>query len=371
MIRRITTHLAKPFLTIQGKTVLQTVVLTLLLAVFPLTACSSPVDAITGTSPNANSATTATMVGLTTELSTQSTIESTDSATTAELAAYSAAAPKVSSETTAMAAPMPSLTQKPTTTVTSKPTAAITPKPTGVTLETTANITPKPATTTNATTAAAPQLTGSSLKGRLVVLDPGHQSKPDPELEPIAPGSETLKPHTSAGTRGVVTKRPEYEINLEIALKVKARLEAQGCIVRMTRTVNDVQISNIERALFAISFQPDAFLRLHCDYSSKPAFTGVGTFVPITGPYAAQMPEWGQQLAADISAATGAVNRGVIANANYTGLNWADSAPSFLLEMGFMSNADEDRLLCDPIYQHKIAAGIERFVARMPIRDRS
>ncbi len=217
--------------------------------------------------------------------------------------------------------------------------------------------------------AAEPKPTAtSSLKGRVVVLDPGHQTKADPELEPIAPGSEKLKPRTSSGTRGVATKRYEYEINLEIALKLKSRLEAQGCIVYMTRTENDVRISNIERAQYAVSLQPDLFLRLHCDGSSNPDVRGIRIFVPVTGPYSDQLPKWGDQLGSEISRATGAPFRGTKANAEYTGLNWADSVPSFLLEMGYMSNPEEDVLLCDPVYQHRISAGIVDFIAGMPPR---
>jgi N-acetylmuramoyl-L-alanine amidase len=55
----------------------------------------------------------------------------------------------------------------------------------------------------------------------------------------------------------------------------------------------------------------------------------------------------------------------VNASSNYTGLNWATDIPAFLLEMGFMSNPAEDRLLSDPDYQARICQGIANFCIKL------
>jgi N-acetylmuramoyl-L-alanine amidase len=283
--------------------------------------------------------------------------------------------------TTAPSMPATSATTSTTTpsktttmaTTTTKTTSTANPSPT-IAPTTQVSATPKPTvavSTPAAATEPAPEIvTGSLLKGHVVVLDPGHQAEADRELEPVAPGSEILKHKTSSGTKGVLTRRYEYEVNLEIALKLKSRLEAQGCVVHLTRTEHNVKISNIERAQFAVSKQPDLFLRLHCNYSSNPEVRGIRIYIPVTGAYAVQLPKWSNQLGSELSKTTGAPFRGTKASSDYTGLNWADSVPSFLLEMGYMSNAAEDLLLNDPVYQHKIAAGIVNFVAGMPIRKR-
>jgi len=200
-----------------------------------------------------------------------------------------------------------------------------------------------------------------------VVIDPGHQQKANYELDPLAPGSTEMKPKTKAGTSGVATGRPEYEVNLEIALLLRTWLESQGCTVYMTRTSNDVNISNIERAQFARDHQPDVYMRLHCDGSTDASRNGVGVFVADTGVYVDQLPGWGQQLTNCVCQATGARAGKVNASSNYAGLNWANDMPSFLLEMGYMTNPDEDRRLSDPVYQAKICQGIVDFVALMPI----
>ena len=143
-------------------------------------------------------------------------------------------------------------------------------------------------------------------------------------------------------------------------------LEAQGCTVYMTRTSHEVNISNIERAQFAVGKKADVFLRIHCNGSNDPSVHGVKTYVGETGPFADRLPQWGRLLSACQSTTTGAKNLGVDISSRYTGLNWAAAVPSFLLEMGFMSNADEDRLLSDAAYQDQICRGIVDFVQQMP-----
>ena len=54
---------------------------------------------------------------------------------------------------------------------------------------------------------------------------------------------------------------------------------------------------------------------------------------------------------------TGSRNRGVSIVDNMTGLNWSQ-VPVTIVEMGFLSNPGEDRLLSSEDYQNKIFQGI-------------
>ncbi len=210
-------------------------------------------------------------------------------------------------------------------------------------------------------------ISGPDLTGYVVVLDPGHQETPNREQEPLSPTMSGSKDKVSSGTSGVITGRPEYEVNLEIGLLLREYLENLGCAVYMTRTENDVNISNIERAQYALSYTPDAYIRLHCDGSSDPNRKGIGVFIADSGKLKGKLPGWADLLGEALSAATGAAYRGYNASSRYSGLNWATDIPGFLLEMGYMSNQEEDLLLSDPAYQLKICAGIADFVSQMPL----
>ena len=61
-------------------------------------------------------------------------------------------------------------------------------------------------------------------KNFIVAIDAGHQLKGNNEKEPIGPGALESKPKVSQGTTGIVTKIPEYQMTLEISLKLKEAL---------------------------------------------------------------------------------------------------------------------------------------------------
>lgn len=56
-------------------------------------------------------------------------------------------------------------------------------------------------------------------------------------------------------------------------------------------------------------------------------------------------------------AATGCDSRGVWETDTMSGINWSE-VPVTILELGFMSNPEEDRRMPDKAYQKRMAAGI-------------
>lgn len=118
------------------------------------------------------------------------------------------------------------------------------------------------------------------MAGKIIGIDPGHQTDEDTGLEPLLPDSERTKPRMTKGAVGVKTGASECQINLAIGLKLKSMLEAGGASVVMTRTTNDVNISNIERAQLMNQNQVDCWVRLHCDASSSERTSGAHGLIP-------------------------------------------------------------------------------------------
>jgi len=195
----------------------------------------------------------------------------------------------------------------------------------------------------------------------VVAIDAGHQGKGDMRLEPIGPGSKTRKPRVAGGTRGVVTRKRESTINLQVALKLRTALEKRGVKVVMIRTKQDVNISNSKRAKIASAANADLCIRLHCDGSPNSEVNGVLMLVPAknkwTGPITSASLRAGKDVQKATVKATGAKNRGISKRGDMTGFNWS-KVPCIVVEMGVMTNAAEDRKLASKGYQTKLAGGM-------------
>ena len=240
-------------------------------------------------------------------------------------------------------------------------TPAVTPAPTATAISAT------DATATAASTAeptATPEPTQTPrLYGLRIGIDPGHQEHANSEKEPVAPNSSETKAKVSSGTAGVSTGIAEYITDLEVALKLREALEAQGCEVYMTREVNDIDISNLERAEMMNELGVDLVLRLHCDGATDKSANGIGMFVRATGEKQEESEAAAKVLLEAMSEATGAKARGVFLRDTYTMNNWS-VVPCILVECGFMSNPEEDEKLNDPDYQNLLVQGMVEGIAR-------
>lgn len=195
------------------------------------------------------------------------------------------------------------------------------------------------------------------LSGVKIGLDPGHQRHSNREQEPVSPGSSETKKKVSSGTQGVASGVPEYEVNLAIGLRLRDLLEEQGAEVIMTRETHDVDISNAERAQIFNKAKTDYALRLHCDGSDETSKHGAFVLVPDENPYLEECSRAAQLLIDAYCEETGAENRGLSVRDDQTGFNWCDRM-IINIEMGYMSNREEDLKLTDSDYQEKMAQGL-------------
>ena len=197
---------------------------------------------------------------------------------------------------------------------------------------------------------------------KTIVIDPGHQRKGDNSKEPIGPGASEQKAKVTTGVTGVSTGQTEAELNLKVGLLLQKELEKRGYNVIMVRTTNDVNISNSERAEIANNANADAFVRIHADSVDSSSVTGMSTLCQTSkNPYNANLAETSYDLSKKVLdnmvKATGAKSRGVTKTDNMSGINWA-KVPTTIIEMGFLSNPEEDKKLNTEEYQKKIVNGI-------------
>lgn len=198
--------------------------------------------------------------------------------------------------------------------------------------------------------------------GKLIAIDAGHQAKGNSEKEPIGPGASTSKAKVASGTAGVSTGLPEYKLNLAVSLELKEELLARGYRVYMVRETHDVNISNAERAEMANNSGADIFVRVHANSLSDSSVRGALTMcMTKDNPYNANLYSKSSALSRlvtdGICAQTGFKNRGVQEVDTMSGINWC-KIPVTIVEMGFMSNPEEDQLMASAEYQEKIAKGI-------------
>lgn len=196
----------------------------------------------------------------------------------------------------------------------------------------------------------------------IVAIDPGHQRKSSPTQEPIGPGASQTKEKVAAGTLGRYSGLAEYELNLKVGLLLRNELENRGYRVIMTRIENDVDISNAERAMIAEAANADIFVRIHANGSVDPSDSGALTIcMTPDNPYCARLYEESRRLSEavldSLTVETGAAKRGVWETDAMSGINWASMLVT-IIEMGFMSNEEEDRLMATTEYQKKMAHGI-------------
>jgi N-acetylmuramoyl-L-alanine amidase len=207
---------------------------------------------------------------------------------------------------------------------------------------------------------------------RTVVIDPGHGGS---EIGAVGPGGLT-----------------EKYLVLDIANRLSNMLVGRlGIDARMTRET-DVDKALEERTAFANNLKADIFISIHANSYRGRGVRGAETFFlsdratddeamrlaaiendalelrgPALGDSDLQMLLWdmaqtahlqessvlAEMIQSNLNTLGGAADRG-IKQAPFRVLKGANM-PAVLVEVGFLSNPDEERLLADPSYRQRIA----------------
>lgn len=196
---------------------------------------------------------------------------------------------------------------------------------------------------------------------KIVVIDPGHSSKGNKEMEKQSPDSDVMKIKDPGGAQGISTGTPEYVVAMSVSLKLKNLLEQHNVKVIMTKTQDYESPGNIERAEVGNANNADLSIRIHCDSADAKSARGASMLIPAPIGYAKNISvisnQYGQIILKNLVSTAGMNNRGVFERNDLTGFNWS-KVPVVLVEMGFMSNPEEDKFLNNDNYQNKIAEGL-------------
>jgi N-acetylmuramoyl-L-alanine amidase len=209
----------------------------------------------------------------------------------------------------------------------------------------------------------------------VIVVDPGHDLRANSDTEPIGPGSSIMKIKDGGGTHGVVSGLTEAELNLRVGLRLRTLLERAGVRVVMTRTKTaGTSMGNIARARIANQARAKLFLRIHADGLTDRSARGTHTLYPVlrrgwTDDVYASSKRAARIVQSELVRALGFPDRGLNERSDFTGFNWSN-VPVILVEMGFMTNPTDDRLLATAAYQRRAALGLcrgaLRFIGRAP-----
>jgi N-acetylmuramoyl-L-alanine amidase len=188
----------------------------------------------------------------------------------------------------------------------------------------------------------------SGAQTKVIVIDPGHNF-----------GGDDGAYATNNGTTYA-----ERDLNMQVAVKVKAKLEAQGYKVIMTRNPSDRETVEVTESLtkrvnIANTARADLFVSIHHN-SASPAASGIEVYYSskpqdeaFGSSYSDSRLSTSMNLASSISVSmannTGAINRGAKDGNLFVCRN--TSMPAVLIECGFITNPDEAQKLAASYYQ--------------------
>lgn len=229
-----------------------------------------------------------------------------------------------------------------------------------VTSTNTENTTEKKATESSTT---KPTEKKGILSGFKVLLDAGHGCSGN-YVEPKYKGasdSEVTYENSSTGATGVVTKKREGDLTLEIALKLQKKLQNLGADVLMIRTKKTTPMSLVQRAEYGNKHKVDLAFRIHADGLDDQSVNGASTLYPSAEHINNKIAEKSKNIASIIQReyikSTGLADRGTVERNDLVGFNFT-TVPCILLELGFMTNPEEDKKMSDKKFQEKMVDGI-------------
>jgi N-acetylmuramoyl-L-alanine amidase len=190
--------------------------------------------------------------------------------------------------------------------------------------------------TQKAPTAPVP-VTSGLVSGKTIVLDAGHGGK-------------------DSGATG--ENNYEKTLNLQTVEALSSLLKNGGAEVILTRS-SDKYLTLSERVKISNQYQPDVFISIHYNANSSNDANGINTFYWTTN---ADEKELAAYIQEEVIKQTGLKNRG-IKPGDFQVIRDSKN-PAILVELGFISNPEEEKIIATNEYQQKAATGIYNGLVR-------
>ncbi|WP_079064007.1 N-acetylmuramoyl-L-alanine amidase [Streptomyces sp. NRRL F-4489] len=231
---------------------------------------------------------------------------------------------------------------------------------------------PSPTSQTGRGTGTTP----AGLRGKTILLDPGHNPHNADHTQQIARLVDIGNDRKECDTTGTATNGgyAEAAFTLDVVRRARTLLEAAGAKVVLTQDGDRPYGPCVdERAAAGNAAHADAAVSVHADGSAPGnrgfhvilpdrVTAGAADTAPITGP----SRELGERLAADFAAATGSARSnylghgtGLDVRADLGGLNLS-TVPKVFIECGNMRDPRDAAQLTDPAWREKAARGITK-----------
>ncbi|UOR12213.1 N-acetylmuramoyl-L-alanine amidase [Halobacillus amylolyticus] len=170
-----------------------------------------------------------------------------------------------------------------------------------------------------------------SLSGKTIMIDAGHGG--------FDPGA--------IGANGSYEKT----LTLQTTKKLKNAIEQNGAHVMMTRS-NDSYVSLSARTILSNTSKADVFVSIH--YNSFPkdiSVSGIGTYY-----YHSNSKSVASNIQSSLAEAVDLRDRGIKHGDFHVLKN--NKKPAVLLELGFLSNPTEERIVKSSVFQNKVTQGV-------------
>jgi len=198
-----------------------------------------------------------------------------------------------------------------------------------------------------------PKLDGA-YKNKIIVLDPGHGG-PDPG---------------AIGPSGI----QEKAVTLDIAKRVSKLLEAQGAKVIMARSA-DMDVSLAARTDIANKNKADIFVSIHINAHTDPSIGGTTSYIYSGTGSSSEAPRLPESNKLARSIQTEMVKSLRLRDIGVKQANFAvlrtSNMPAVLLELAFISNQAEEKLLKTDSFKNKAAEAIVKGIGTYFMQKRT